>query len=432
MKLIENIIINKNPMTSALEVRSFTVIGDPGAIFSLTTTNKAGRYYNFSEKRDRNGDLETALAFGTVPIRLSPKVIGNDGTYTGVIQFPAITSDDEYRVTLYAESTRDTELSSSLSNNSVYILPKIYKYKDTTVTFSLSSAGSSGSYNTLPSNVTFTGISTSAIGVKTSPQTSSISWPVSLSSSQFVIAKQPTDSDFQFTTTKLTKTDNTGITIELQDITGLSTRMDVTGTGIAANNVVKSITKGFIDTNNSSELGDIYVVPVAVKTDDEGNDILGDDTGGTIAISNSSNWGAGVTLTFTGKGSKDSDEFNNTIFEVSNFLLTIDPVTTTTDAAMASNSVTVPLTSTDGIKAVDTVLMTGIGVTGTPHVDSVSSGASVNVSVTQIAGSIENGQTLTFTGSSRSATITADVKVLQYGDDDITLTLALDNILTVA
>jgi hypothetical protein len=92
----------------------------------------------------------------------------------------------------------------------------------------------------------------------------------------------------------------------------------------------------------------------------------------------------------------------------------------------------VPLTSTDGIKAVDTVLMTGIGVTGTPHVDSVSSGASVNVSVTQIAGSIENGQTLTFTGSSRSATITADVKVLQYGDDDITLTLALDNILTVA
>jgi hypothetical protein len=234
------------------------------------------------------------------------------------------------------------------------------------------------------------------------------------------------------TTTKLTKTDNTGITIELQDITGLSTRMDVTGTGIAANNVVKSITKGFIDTNNSSELGDIYVVPVAVKTDDEGNDILGDDTGGTIAISNSSNWGAGVTLTFTGKGSKDSDEFNNTIFEVSNFLLTIDPVTTTTDAAMASNSVTVPLTSTDGIKAVDTVLMTGIGVTGTPHVDSVSSGASVNVSVTQIAGSIENGQTLTFTGSSRSATITADVKVLQYGDDDITLTLALDNILTVA
>ena len=425
MKLIENIIINKNPMTSALEVRSFTVIGDPGAIFSLTTTNKAGRYYNFSEKRDRNGDLETALAFGTVPIRLSPKVIGNDGTYTGVIQFPAITSDDEYRVTLYAESTRDTELSSSLSNNSVYILPKIYKYKDTTVT-------SSGSYNTLPSNVTFTGISTSAIGVKTSPQTSSISWPVSLSSSQFVIAKQPTDSDFQFTTTKLTKTDNTGITIELQDITGLSTRMDVTGTGIAANNVVKSITKGFIDTNNSSELGDIYVVPVAVKTDDEGNDILGDDTGGTIVISNSSNWGAGVTLTFTGKGSKDSDEFNNTIFEVSNFLLTIDPVTTTTDAAMASNSVTVPLTSTDGIKAVDTVLMTGIGVTGTPHVDSVSSGASVNVSVTQIAGSIENGQTLTFTGSSRSATITADVKVLQYGDDDITLTLALDNILTVA
>ena len=73
--------------------------------------------------------------------------------------------------------------------------------------------------------------------------------------------------------------------------------------------------------------------------------------------------------------------------------------------------------------------MSGIGVTGTPHVDSISAGASVDVSLAQ---NIENGQTVTFTGSSRSGKITADLEVLEYGEDDLTLTLNLDNILTVA
>ena len=73
--------------------------------------------------------------------------------------------------------------------------------------------------------------------------------------------------------------------------------------------------------------------------------------------------------------------------------------------------------------------MTGIGVTtAAPHIDAVSSGVNVTVSAAQ---TIENGQTVTFTGSSRSATITADVTILKFGKDDIILTLALDNILTV-
>jgi hypothetical protein len=44
---------------------------------------------------------------------------------------------------------------------------------------------------------------------------------------------------------------------------------------------------------------------------------------------------------------------------------------------------------------------------------------------------IESGQTLTFTGSSRSALVTADVTVDEYGIDDLTLSLDLDNILTI-
>ena len=44
---------------------------------------------------------------------------------------------------------------------------------------------------------------------------------------------------------------------------------------------------------------------------------------------------------------------------------------------------------------------------------------------------IESGATVTFVGSSRSGTITADVEILQYGDNNLTLDLTLDNILKV-
>ena len=81
-------------------------------------------------------------------------------------------------------------------------------------------------------------------------------------------------------------------------------------------------------------------------------------------------------------------------------------------------------------KAAETVLMTGIGVTCTsPHVDTVNSGVSVVVSTNQ---TIENGQTVTFTGSSRSATIKATIYISSFGEESFTTTLNLDNILTVA
>jgi hypothetical protein len=203
--------------------------------------------------------------------------------------------------------------------------------------------------------------------------------------------------------------------------------MGVTGTGIAAGNVIKAIIPGYKDYNNSSDLEDVYVIPKVKSTDPEGVEVITDSPGGTILIGNSSTWSSGITLTIKGS-SIHLETFNDTIIELSNLAVKIDPVVTTTDAAV-SNSETIPLTSTNGIKAAEGVIMSGIGITGTPHVDAVSAGVSITSSSAQ---TIENGQTVTFTGSSRSATITADVKIIEYGTDDLTITLALDNILTVA
>tara|TARA_R110000824_G_scaffold109445_1_gene256999 strand:- start:9752 stop:11041 length:1290 start_codon:yes stop_codon:yes gene_type:complete len=429
MKLINNITINKSPMASAKVSRQFIVEGDPGAVFSMTVTNEDSHFYNFSEKVDKNGELETALAFASIGAKLSLKTIGETGTYKGYIEFPAITDDDVYSITLEADSSSNTILNTSLANNNVYVLPNIYKYHDTTVTFSLSSTGSSSSYNSLPSNVTSTGVSNSVsseIILKTIP----ISWAVTLSESQFIIAKQPKISDFQFTTTKTSRTTGSSTTlVEVTNMQGLSIGMGISGTGIASGSVITAIRSGYLDANKSSDLKDVYIIPKAITTNVDGGQIIDDDLGGTVTIDKLSSFNAGITLTFTGKGSSASNEFNKTSFVLKNALLTIDPVVTTLDA-VASGSTTIPLTSTNGIKAADTVLMTGIGVTATsPHVDTVNAGVSVVVSAAQ---TIENGQTVTFTGSSRSATITADLQIISHGIDNITLTLALDNILTVA
>ena len=428
MAKINNIIFDTSSMPSALTVKEFTVVGEPGAQFTMTATNEDSHFYNFSEEVDKNGDLKVALAFTATPDRLDVKTLDESGSYTGSIQFPAITDDDHYYITLYA--VNDTVLDTVLSTNKVYILPKIYKYKDTTITFSLASAASSGSYNTLPSNVTVTGVSSSVDGAIPTPITKSINWPVTLSTSQFVIAKQPDFTDFNFTTTAVTTSasDTTGETlyIEIDDISDLSQRMAVTGTGIAVGNVIKAIIPGYKNYNKSSDLEDVYTIPKIKSTNAEGVETTSDSPGGTIVIGNSSTWNSGVTLTFLGTIG-NLETFNGARIELSNLTVTIDPVTTVTDAAV-SNSTTIPIASTDGIKAVEGVTFSGIGVVGTPHVDSISAGVNITASAAQ---TIEDGQTITFTGSSRSATITADVKVLQYGQDDITITLALDNILTV-
>ena len=429
MKLINKITIDQSPMPSALTVRQYTVFGDPGAVFSLTVTNEDNHFYNFSEELDKNNNLKTAIGFSATPARLLPKTINNNGEYTGSIQFPAIADDDVYSIALYAESVGETFLGLKFEDKTTYILPNIHKYLDTTVTFSLVSAGSNSVYNDYPSNVTAKGFSSLLLQDNNLFNTVAISWNVTLGSSQFIIARQPVITDFQFATTSTSKTAGSSTkTVEVADITGLSKNMGVSGTGIASGSVIVNIIPGYIDSNNSSDIEDIYIIPKKVITDLNGVQTVGDDPGGTVTIDKSSSYNADVTLTFTGKGSVDSKAFNNTIFSVQDLLLTIDPVITTTDAAVA-NSATIPITSTDGIKAADTVLITGIGITNTlPHIDAVSNGVNVTASAAQ---TIENGQTLTFTGSSRSATITANVKVLKFGKDNITLTLALDNILTV-
>jgi len=427
MKLINSFNINTSAMPSSAVTRPYKISGDPGALFTLIVQDDDSNYYNFPENTVvsiEEGISTPDASFSSTPTQLLQKQINEDGVYNGFITFPAISSDDYYIITLITGD--DTEINSKLSNTKkIYISDKIYKYKDTTVTFRILHSNSAV---VEPSNYTKSGVS-STIERKSFTIPLTIDWGFTLDSSNCVIIRQPLITDFEFTTTKTTVTAGSSATeLELDSVEGLSIGMAATATGIPADTVITKIVRGYKNTGKSTAATPVYDIPVTTDVDN----VLVESKAGTITLDKASTFVVDRVVTFRGKGSKHSEKFNNTRFKVKNFLLTIDPVVTTTDAAMSGDSVTIPLTSTDGIKAAETVIMSGIGVTGTPHVDSVSDGASVNVSVSQTALAIDNGQTITFTGSSRAGKITANLEVLEYGNDDITLTLNLDNILTVA
>ena len=429
MKKINSFNIDARSLTSSGGVRQYSVIGDPGAVFSIVVINNAGEFYNFPEKTIVSEDSDTvrpAGAFTSTPVKLFNQKLNTRGLYNGIIEFPSVSSDDKYTILIQAEAGFKTSLNSNLSINDVYYAADVYQYVDTTLTFAIASTGSAGTYTANPpaSNYTATGSSTTVTNLKFNKKLN-ISWAVALSSSQFVIARQPVLNDFFFTTTKtFHNSGDSSIEIQLTDISGLSVNMAVSGTGIASNSVIKRIIPGFKDENKSTANDHVYVIPKSI--DDSGKTIE-NSKAGTILISNNSSWSAGDTLTIKGFGSGHADAFNNTKFTISNLAVTLADVVTTTDAAV-SNSTTIPITSTNGIKAADTVIMSGIGVTGTPHVDAVSAGVNITASSAQ---TIENGQTVTFTGSSRNATITADIIIEKYGKDNLTMTLELDNILTI-
>jgi len=430
MKYINTFSINSSNVLGSGEARRYTIEGDPRAAFSMVIINQSGEFYNFPENTvvsPEENIFTPSGSFSSTPTRLSTKKIDSSGVYNGVINFPAISgSDEKYTVVLQAETYLKTEFDKSLSLNAVYHAAEISQFIDTTVSFGVASSGSSGTYTANPPAVSYTatGPSTSVTSQKFT-QPIFFSRTVSLGSSQFVIARQPVINDFSFTTTKDTFSAGSGKILELKDVSGLSLGMAVSGTGIAANSTITDINLGYKDENKSVATKSVYTIPKDINVDTKS---IVNSKGGTITLSeDTTSQAVDRAITFKGFGSSGSNAFNNTVFTIKNFNLTIAPVVTTTDAAVSS-SATIPITSTDGIKAVDTVIMSGIGVVGTPHVDAISAGVNITSSAAQ---TIEDGQTVTFTGSSRSATITADIEVEKYGKDNITLTLELDNILTV-
>ncbi len=128
MNYINNFTLNKNTVGTSGETITYTVAGDSEAVFSLRVKNSSGNFYNF-----KTGVFSSTQ---TTKSRLANQVVS--GKYTGVITIPAATSGDTYTFMLFAEPSKNTLLSDSLSlYNKIYYPIEITQEKNVHVRVSL-------------------------------------------------------------------------------------------------------------------------------------------------------------------------------------------------------------------------------------------------------------------------------------------------------
>jgi len=146
-KIIKRFILDTSNVSIDGDTRSFTIVGDTGAVFSLEILNEdtTPTYYNFATQ-----------TFSTTKASLR-NITLNGNQYKGFIKFPVVGDADHYDIRLFAEHGYDTfhapynevrfpdgsiDINSSTGSNSSLLMKKIYQYANTTITLSAVSPNS--------------------------------------------------------------------------------------------------------------------------------------------------------------------------------------------------------------------------------------------------------------------------------------------------
>jgi hypothetical protein len=403
--------IDTSDMPSIAVGRSFVIKGSPNARFNLKVTRSSdSKTYDF-----------TTGTFTTAATQITDQIINSTGDYTDSLVFPTVTADDVYTLVFSPNLAKGTTLISSLQDTGSELTHTltINKFKAVTITVALASASYSGSYSDLTSTTTFIGERNSKLRVE-----KSISFALSLSANSFTFARGYTTNvagmnpiDFRSSVVKVKNGNQAaGTIVAFDDVAGLIRGMTLTGTGVTGSPRILSI-----DAENNTVL-------VSVAQDAQGDGGMADD--------------ANITCTYG--GSETSKSISGCEFE----LLGIDeettgsllnavkltPVTTlVNDTSVDGSDGVVVVDSVAGIKAASTTFVSGRGINAAavaPHVDGVNTGTNtVTLSADQ---TLADNTPLTFTGSSRSATLAFDLAITNFGTTNHTLTIALDSILTVS
>lgn len=403
--------IDTSDMFSVATSRIFVVKGDVGASFNLKITRSSdSKTYDF-----------TAGAFTTGATQITDQIIDSTGEYVDGLVFPTVTADDVYTLVFSPSLAKGTTLISDLqddSNELTHTLT-INKNKAITITISLASASYSSSYNTLPSNITIIGEKNSTVRFE-----KSISFSLSLSANAFTFARGYTTNvagmntlDFRSSIVKVKNGNQAaGSVVVFDDVSGLIRGMALTGTGVTGSPRILSI-------NAEDNTVTVNVVQAAQGSGGMAND---------------------ANITFTYGGSETSNRISGCNFELlgvdeesTGYLLNavkLAPVTTlVNDTSVNGSDGVVVVDSVAGIKAASTTFVSGRGINAVavaPHVDAVNTSTkALTLSANQ---TLADNTPLTFTGSSRSATISFDIAITNFGTKNHTLTIALDSILTVS
>ena len=408
---IKSFELDTSDIASNGTTRNFIVKGDATAKFSLKITkdNPSGS--------DTTYDFTTNTFTASVT-ELTDQEIDATGEFIGFITFPNISVDDTYTVELTPTLSKGTTLNSSIqdsTNENLYTLT-INQYKLITISVVLASTLYSGSYSSFPpATITMTGERNS-----TKRLVRSFSYDLSLLANSFTFARgyganvaSMHPLDIRSSIVKIKNGDQTAsATVAFDDVTNLVPGMTMTGTGVTGSPRIVSVDPS----------ANTIVVDVTQNAAGDGG--MADD----------------ASITFTYGGSETSKLISGCEFELlgideaaTGYLLnavTLQDVTTLVNGAVSGSAI-VNVDSAAGIKAASTTFVSGRGINAAvvaPHVDNVN----VNQLTLSAVQTLDDNTPLTFTGSSRNATLAFDLAITNFGTQDHTLTINLDSILTVS
>ena len=254
------------------------------------------------------------------------------------------------------------------------------------------------------------------------PITTSFSWDFVLSANSYTLTRTGTllgglsPIDLRSSIAKVKNgNQSSSKTVLFDDVNSLVVGMTMVGTGVTGSPRITSI-----DDSASS-------IVVDVTQSAQGDGGMADDASITFSYG-----GTGTSSAISGLEFVLENVLSTTTFTYNS--TTLSPVETlVNDTSVDGSDGVVIVDSGAGIKAASTTTVSGRGIAantaaGAPYVTVVSTNT-ITLSTNQ---TLDDNTPLTFTGSSRNANITFDLTITDFGTKDHTLTLFLDNSLTVS
>ena len=443
MAIIRKVTFDTGILPAAGEARSFSILGDPGAVFSFYLSNEnnrdgtnQGTYYNFATRAFQNSF--TSLENVKMP---------SSGKYTGTINFPSVSDDDQYDIYLVANTHFGTTLSNELVDKGfIYHLPNsdqstnadgslvypssVYQLTNKTVTIYVNHDDDSD----IKYEADATGSGSATLGTLTIPASARLTGNV------------------------LTIADTYGPTTgNIVGCDSSQTLSLVTASGaVLASHIYAQITKvvnGATTSSTSVVLDDVDNLAVGFVLQSTSSGTIPSTkptitainiTTKTLTLSAACSLADDATLTFRGYGSSNSN-----IIQSLSFQLTADPVkiikSSTNElynvvqklSSEFTTGTSMVLASTAGIKSGNTINVAGLEANSDGGAITVSSVTNSTTIVLSDAMDTENnpvvdaGTTAFFNGSAQQAIIALTITVTKADETSSALYLDLTKFLTL-
>jgi len=422
MKKIQAFVTSDKNISSSLTVRSYKVIGEDGAIFSLRLRRADGGLYNF-----KTGAFDAVSASGVMQDNSEHRLANVSASkrgYTGSVKLPAQPNGDEYAFMLYAEPHFNTIMSpnfkrvattgsgDTLVERDVYSpyfwTKRTIQEADSVITFTLASKAHASKYQSFGTDAANVVVSRSPSdkGITQAEVIFTVKAALADDSNGFKLVRDAVEQDFEISST--TSVGGTSYIVASAVTASKDLRLST----------VNSLSTGdFISNNHSGS-----TLPVIESIDYSTN---------TITLSVVQTLAEGVVLTFTGGGSSSikrysgvgSIDFSGIITEIPTSIIVLNGDHVGTGA--------IGVDDTKGLVLGMTLKGPGFD---NRNVDEVITAIDIDAKTIRVTStqSLKDNASLTVSGGGNEATIKAKVAIESFPKNNTTITLDLDNILLPA